>query len=300
MKKIAIITQSYKNDYNECKLLCESIDKFASSIDHFIFVNDEDIELFESLNYSNHKIYKKSTVLPWYFFRVPFRIFGHYFYVSPFTIPMREWIMQQICKLSVFDVIDNSYDAVFNIDSETVFMKPFDYNKWVVEDKFMFYKVENVKEPSHDEYCAVCRKFFKSKIDNESLYKYNYMNKPVCFEKRNLQEMLNTIKSKSVFKSWKLDLCNTYRFSEYYTYGIYTDKYLDLRNHFQTNKHYFPQIDISNINSKEEFKHALGEVIHGNNTMGLWLQKKDRKKLDKAYFDFKELEKCIKDYWNSL
>lgn len=27
--KVAIITQSYKNDFRECKLLCESIDKFA-------------------------------------------------------------------------------------------------------------------------------------------------------------------------------------------------------------------------------------------------------------------------------
>lgn len=42
-QKIAIITQSYKNDYNECKLLCESIDRFSPELDHFIFVNDEDL-----------------------------------------------------------------------------------------------------------------------------------------------------------------------------------------------------------------------------------------------------------------
>lgn len=29
--------------------------------------------------------------------------------------------MQQICKLGVFDVIGDAYDAVFNIDSESVF-----------------------------------------------------------------------------------------------------------------------------------------------------------------------------------
>ena len=40
--KVAIITQSYKNDFRECKLLCESMDKFAPNIDHYIFVNDED------------------------------------------------------------------------------------------------------------------------------------------------------------------------------------------------------------------------------------------------------------------
>lgn len=58
-QKIAIITQSYKNDYNECKLLCESIDRFSPELDHFIFVNDEDIKLFQSLKYGKHKVYKK-------------------------------------------------------------------------------------------------------------------------------------------------------------------------------------------------------------------------------------------------
>ena len=28
--KIAFITQSYKNDFKECKLLCDSIDRFVS------------------------------------------------------------------------------------------------------------------------------------------------------------------------------------------------------------------------------------------------------------------------------
>lgn len=50
MKKLAFITQSYKNDYKECALLCESMDRFLpKEIDHFIFVNDEDYDLFLSL-----------------------------------------------------------------------------------------------------------------------------------------------------------------------------------------------------------------------------------------------------------
>ena len=40
VSKIAVVTQSYKNDYNECKLLCESMDRFAPDLDHLIFVND--------------------------------------------------------------------------------------------------------------------------------------------------------------------------------------------------------------------------------------------------------------------
>ena len=68
-KKIAFVTQSYKPDYDACKLLCRSLDKFAPPpIRHYIFVNDEDYQDFQALKYGNHIVMKKSTVLPWYFF----------------------------------------------------------------------------------------------------------------------------------------------------------------------------------------------------------------------------------------
>ena len=61
--KVAIITQSYKNDFKECKLLCDSMDKFAPMIDHYIFVNDEDIEMFQVLKYGRHQVFKQSNIL---------------------------------------------------------------------------------------------------------------------------------------------------------------------------------------------------------------------------------------------
>lgn len=108
MKKLAFITQSYKNDYKECALLCESMDRFLpKEIDHFIFVNDEDYDLFLSLHNEHHIVYKKSTILPWWLIRCPFKVLGHHYHISPITIPVREWIIQQICKLGVFEVIGN-------------------------------------------------------------------------------------------------------------------------------------------------------------------------------------------------
>ena len=60
---IAFITQTYKPDFNECKMLCRSMDIFANTYDHFIFVNDEDINHFNELNYGRHHVLKKSTIL---------------------------------------------------------------------------------------------------------------------------------------------------------------------------------------------------------------------------------------------
>ena len=297
MSKIAVVTQSYKNDYNECKLLCESMDRFAPELDHFIFVNDEDAKLFKSMEYKRHKVFKKSTILPWYFIRIPFKMLGHHFHVSPFTIPVREWIVQQVCKLGVFEVIGNEYDAVFNIDSETVFMKPFDIGKWGRNGKYIMYRTVNVNEPSHDEYCAAAKKLLNLDVSTECLLKYNYMNTPVCFVRENTQLLLERIKNNTKLRNWKLALCNTYRFSEYYTYGIFTDNVLDGKNHTIIEKHLFPQIDISECSDSSDFYSKAGAALKDDEAMGLWLQKKDRKILAGKYLDFGTVESVVKGYW---
>lgn len=80
--KLALVTQSYKNDFRECKLLCESIDRFVpNDIMHFIFVNDEDYQMFKNIENKRHKVYKKGTIMPWFFVRIPWKIMGHHFHI---------------------------------------------------------------------------------------------------------------------------------------------------------------------------------------------------------------------------
>ena len=294
--RIAIVTQSYKNDYRECKLLCESIDRFAPQISHFIFVNDEDAELFSDLNYGKHKVYKKSVILPKYLIRLPWKIMGHHFHVSPFTIPVREWIIQQICKLGVFEVIGKEFDVTLNIDSETVLMKPFKIDELYKDGKWLMYRVPNINEPSHDDYCQAAHKLLNMKGTIGDINNWNYMNTPVVFVRENVELLLKTI-GKGYCGGWKRRLCNTYRFSEYYTYAIYTEHELNFKNHFITNKHIFPQIDISECKDIEDFNKNVSLCLNNDYTFGLWLQKKDRKRLAGKYLSFDDIQNCIYHYW---
>lgn len=297
MSKIAFVTQSYKDDYNECRLLCESIDKFCSDIEHFIFVNDEDYSMFESLSYKRHHVFKKSVILPWYLFRFPPKIMGHHFHLSLCTIPVREWIVQQICKLGVFEILDNSVDAVFNIDSESVFMKPFDISLYIQNGKYMMYRDNYTEEPSHNDYCKAAAKLLKLSPEQEKAFRYNYMNTPVCFQRDNVKDLLERIASNDVFHSWKHALCNTYRFSEYYTYAIYTEEFLNMRNHFLTEEHTLPQIDVSEVCNAQQFSSMVEEKLKAPSALGLWLQKKSRKALANTYLPFDDIYKCIHNYW---
>lgn len=161
--KYAFTTQSYKGDFEECKLLCESIDRFAPDIDHFIFVNDEDWKQFQSLGYGRHLLHKKSECIPWYFFRFPIKLKDHNFWISPFTFPMRGWIYQQICKLAVFDVIDKSYDFVINCDSEAILIKPFKLESVFKDGRFKLFRNTHTEcDPHQWQYTEAIQKFFKN------------------------------------------------------------------------------------------------------------------------------------------
>lgn len=299
MKHIAFVTQSYKADFDECRLLCESIDRFAPDIDHFIFVNDEDEALFAPLSYGRHRVARKGLLLPRCFVRVPWKIAGHHFHVSPLTLPVREWIVQQICKLAVFEYIGREYDAVFHIDSEIVFMRPFDVERWVHPDgSYMMFRVDNVCEPSHDEYCDAAEKLLPIAGGMAETRRYNYMCQPTCFERENLTAMLEDIARRSPLRSWKLALANTYRFSEYYLYDIYTDQVLGGRNHYHIAERPFPVVDISLYRDDVSLGHAIAQAMECPVAEGVWLQKRDRKKLADTYLPSAEIESTIKRLWN--
>ncbi|MCX4334651.1 MAG: DUF6492 family protein [Bacteroidales bacterium] len=297
--KVAFITQSYKDDFEECSFLCESIDRFAPDIDHFIFVNDEDYKLFKNgMSYKRHKVFKKSSVLPWYLIRIPFKIMGHHFHLNLFGLPVREWIIQQICKLGVFEVIGNEYDAVFNVDSEIVLMKPLDLSSWIQGDKYMLYRTDILDVPGHSEFCSVAEKLFD--INRIDFDQYAYMAQPVCFEKQNLSELLCRISRHNVFHSWKLTLCNTYRFSEFYLYSIFCIYKLKCRNHFVTNVQSFPILERPSFANSDAFYKSIETKLEQNSLFyGLCFQKKSRKTMSGEYISFDLLKKAVVKYWDS-
>lgn len=179
--KPAIITMSYKDDYRECLLLNESIDKFVpNDVIHYIFVNDEDFKLFEPLASNRRVICRKSVVLPRHFVRLPIKIFGHHFHVSPFTIPVREWIIQQIVKLAVWEVTNPNIDLFINIDSEFVFMKPFSMEAFIDANGRIgvYCKEIQIKKhltSMHLQFCKAAKRLLGLKETIDKIAYYNLM-----------------------------------------------------------------------------------------------------------------------------
>lgn len=77
------------------------------------------------------------------------------------------------------------------------------------DGKYLLYRVKNINEPSHDEYCRAAQKLLDLKEGYDKISYYNYMNTPVCFVRENVQLILGELKKHSKLHSWKNALCNT-------------------------------------------------------------------------------------------
>lgn len=281
--KFVFVTQSYRGDLEECALLCESMDRFCPpDIAHYIIVNDKDYELFRGHpSFSNREIYKKSSLLPGYFFNFPFRMLGHSYRVSPFTIPVREWIVQQLCKLAIFDILPQETEAVVNLDSECVFLKPFDIDRISRLEadgsrRWALYRRVFEEEPYHEDYCRLARKFFHLSPRIKNIEDYTYMTQGVVFHRDNLRQMLETIAKGSLLRNWCLRLANTYRFSEYYCYGIYSHHVLEDRNHYLYDYRLFPVRHVVDFRNEDDLLRVLEKEQADDRVAGVWLQKGKR------------------------
>lgn len=123
------------------------------------------------------------------------------------------------------------------------------------------------------------------------------MGLPACFVRENTQALLAHIKRNSPFRNWKLALCNTYRFSEYYTYGIYTDRFLSGKNHFIRDYRLLPVVDISLFSNGDEFDRHITGLLADGRYAGLTLQKVNRRQLSDRYLDFGIISHTVRNYW---
>lgn len=303
MQTTALVTQSYRDDFDACRLLCESIDRFAPDYDHFIFVNDEDYSLFaETMQYGNHRVYKKSVLLPKYLSRRPFRFRGRAFLLSPFTLPVRGWIVQQICKLAVFDFLPAQYEAVLHFDSELVLMRP------LTEAAYRDGHLYHLHKRLVDEHYPSQRDFIRAASDllaltdeeTRALQHTGYMCLPFCCERHNNEALLRQLAKKDLFGDWKRALCNTYRFSEFYLYAIFTELRLNNAHQVLTEQRSFPCINSTAYHTEEELQRCVSESLEDPNIIGVWLQKTNRHQPNPSYLPAASIQQVIKNLWNTL
>lgn len=120
--RLAFITPSYFKDFERCRLLVESMERYVPrQYHHYVLVARRDEKLFAPLNSSRTHVVLQEDVLPYWMRQLKQ---APQWWLSLRSLPVRGWIVQQLVKLNACAAIDT--DAFACIDSGCFFVQPFD------------------------------------------------------------------------------------------------------------------------------------------------------------------------------
>lgn len=128
--EIAIVTPSYWRDFERCRLLVESAERFATGhARHCILISRSDVPLFRQLERPGVELVELEAVLPRGFVEFPW---NRRYWLTPFSLPVRGWILQQIGKIAFAASLHE--DVALFMDSDTFFLRPTDLRRFVRDD----------------------------------------------------------------------------------------------------------------------------------------------------------------------
>lgn len=210
--RFAVVTLSYTPDFERCELLAWSVQQFLSPpVKHYIVVTQQDYPLFKQLQGPRTEIITVESVLPWWLFKSPLFKKG---WISFKTLPVRNWILQQVVKLSVGCHL--SEDVLIYVDSDYTFVRPFNLNRFVQGDKVRLFHAGMDGEP--DEWCKATAQLLKIPVDRFP----NYVSSTMTWRRDTLLKLHDYIQDVTG-RSAAEGICRQWHFSEYALYGTFAD-----------------------------------------------------------------------------
>ena len=239
-----IITPSYKPDFARCRLLSESIDRFSlAPIHHYIIVDRKDKKLFQQLATSQRTILTVESILPWWIQKIP-KLQNGWFSLK--TLPIRNWLIQQIVKLEIANWIQQ--DVFIFVDSDVTLIRPFDHQLFLQDGKVRLFK-ETVPLDRWQSETTIKNKWFETAYRLLKLPPFagfaergfvtNYVGNFITWKKENVLQLQKYLEQQNR-KSWIESIASGWHFSEYTLYGVFVEQVLQERS-----GHYFDSQKVS-------------------------------------------------------
>ena len=288
--RVAIITPSYRNDFELARDLSRSLDEFARfDFEHILMVPDRDRALFSELGGERRRIVTPDSYLRRHgFYRLPLptRV------KLPFRKPMKlreqyfafgagrlsGWLMQQIVKLSANDFTDAP--LLIFADSDVALVRPFTLDMLWVDGKL---RLQQHPRPDHlhrgREWHDNAHVLLGIEPGRPDLQK-SYIGNLVVWKRETLAGMIEEIQRNSSHP-WRSAVARMKEISEYILYGEYVTERLGAGSGHQVgdrklyNSIWWPdeQIDIEAIMRSMEPQHV---ALHIQSTHPLPIEERRR------------------------
>ncbi|WP_438750156.1 DUF6492 family protein [Pararhizobium sp. O133] len=231
--RTAVVTASYANDFERCRLLCESMDlRLKGDWVHYLLVASFDVMLFRQLEGPRRKVISESDLLPWWLHAVPDPTTAgrRKLWISPYSLPLRGWQAQQLRRLALARHIDEP--VMFAVDSDVVFLRDFDpVNLWQ-GDRLVLYRKEGAigqrMRSNHLEWLAHSDRLLG--IGPFSLPANDYINTLIAWRTDTARALLDHIEALHG-RNWARAIIRTRQFSECLIYGRFVDEVLKGEGH---------------------------------------------------------------------
>ena len=235
--KICLVTPSYAPDFERCKLLVNSVKRYSTAtLKHYIVVDREDISLFQELSSPETIIIAKEELLPNWIVKLPFFTRKNLWF-SWKTLPVRGWLVQQLIKLGIAEYI--SEDILVFADSDVFFVRNFDLNCFIQDDKVRFFAQPGKVNPEDPHLPGWY--FDASKLLNLAPPEFpvaNYMGQLIFWRKDNVLQLHRHLEQKN-HKHWMETICANWNVSEYILYGVFVEQVLQ-----ENSGHYIDERDL--------------------------------------------------------
>ena len=226
----SLVTCSFRGDLEVCRLLCETIDRFAPpNMVHWLYVPKADVALFADLASSRRKIATQESLLPWWFRKAPMprpawrarlRLPRRNVYITPFSLPVRGWIAQQIMKISAAANADT--EIVVHVDSDNAFIRPLRMEHLASGERVRLYRhPEMVARASHRTWHAAAGRLLG--LEASDFFGAEYIDQLVVWRRSVARGLIERI-AQVAGTDWRVALARAPHFAEYILYGVFADR----------------------------------------------------------------------------
>lgn len=221
----AVITPSYRGDFERCRLLCQSMDAFVTGQwHHYIIVEKSDLAMFKVFQGPRRTILEMEALLPswihhlttlslinnrsiWFSFRTGFMI---------------GWQIQQIVKMEMAFQVKET--GLLYCDSDVFFIRPFDVSQFNANGQFRFFRTEHEMSRdkiSYPQYLVAASK--QLGLGKDPFPCPNYVDNMITWHAPTVRAVCEHIETVSG-KNWKVAIGRRFVISEYCIYGMYVDR----------------------------------------------------------------------------
>lgn len=233
LERMEIITCSYRPDYERCRRLCASVDRFVDDgIGHVLIVPRRDLALFSALAGGRRRLLAAEDVLPRRFFQLPG---SERIWLDAHGWPVRGWILQQLLKLSATRATDA--ELILFADSDLQFVRPFEVGQVLRNGRLRLHRIPGAMD--HGRHQRWHRRAGALLGRPTEYFGSDYVGQLITW-RRSLLEGLHSHIEQTHGKPWHVAVSRSLDFSEYILYGAYAEHFsVDLKG-----GHYFEERDL--------------------------------------------------------